>query len=186
RTYPVPRAGARGRHADPACGRRARRIRAADAGAAGWPGSDLCRGRLWLRHPSNRPFARGRPVGPLHRTDRAMIFAAPWVLLALPALPLLWWLLRVTPPAPRSEPFPAIRLLMGLHAREETPARTPWWLLLLRIVAATLVILALARPVLDPGSSLAGTGPVLLVVDDGWAAAGDWAVRMRAANAELD
>ena len=32
-----------------------------------------------------------------------MIFAAPWVLLALPALPLLWWLLRVTPPAPRSE-----------------------------------------------------------------------------------
>src|SRR5580698_9658492 len=28
----------------------------------------------------------------------AMIFAAPWVLLALAALPLLWWLLRVTPP----------------------------------------------------------------------------------------
>ena len=76
-----------------------------------------------------------------------MIFAAPWVLLALPALPLLWWLLRVTPPAPRSETFPAIRLLMGLHAREETPARTPWWLLLLRMTAATLVLLALARPV---------------------------------------
>ena len=66
-----------------------------------------------------------------------MIFAAPWVLLALPALPLLWWLLRVTPPAPRSETFPAIRLLMGLHAREETPARTPWWLLALRMIAAT-------------------------------------------------
>ena len=31
-----------------------------------------------------------------------MIFAAPWVLLALPLLPLLWWLLRVTPPAPRA------------------------------------------------------------------------------------
>src|ERR1700683_419480 len=89
-----------------------------------------------------------------------MIFAAPWILLALPALPLLWWLLRVTPPAPRSESFPAIRLLMGLHAREETPARTPWWLLLLRMVAATLVILALARPVLDAGSTLAGSCPV--------------------------
>ena len=63
----------------------------------------------------------------------AMIFAAPWVLLALAALPLLWWLLRVTPPAPRSEIFPAIRLLLGLHATEETPARTPWWLLLLRL-----------------------------------------------------
>ena len=115
-----------------------------------------------------------------------MIFAAPWVLLALPALPLLWWLLRVTPPAPRSELFPAIRLLMGLHAREETPARTPWWLLLLRMVAATLVILALARPVLDAGSTLAGSGPVLLVVDNGWASAGDWPRRMQAANTLLD
>jgi hypothetical protein len=115
-----------------------------------------------------------------------MIFAAPWVLLALPALPLLWWLLRVTPPAPRSENFPAIRLLMGLHAREETPARTPWWLLLLRMVAATLVIVALARPVLDAGSILPGSGPVLLVVDNGWAAAGDWPRRMQAANTVLD
>ena len=103
-----------------------------------------------------------------------MIFAAPWVLLALPALPLLWWLLRVTPPAPRSETFPAIRLLMGLHAREETPARTPWWLLALRMIAATLVILALARPVLDAGSALPGSGPVLLVMDNGWASASDW------------
>ncbi len=115
-----------------------------------------------------------------------MIFAAPWVLLALPALPLLWWLLRVTPPAPRSELFPAIRLLMGLHAREETPARTPWWLLLLRMIAATLVILALARPVMDAGSTLAGSGPVLLVVDNGWASASDWLRRMQAANTVLD
>ena len=115
-----------------------------------------------------------------------MIFAAPWVLLALPALPLLWWLLRVTPPAPRSETFPAIRLLMGLRAREETPARTPWWLLVLRMLAATLVILALARPVLDAGSTLPGSGPVLLVLDDGWAAANDWPRRMQAANLALD
>jgi len=115
-----------------------------------------------------------------------MIFAAPWVLLALPALPLLWWLLRVTPPAPRSETFPAIRLLLGLHAREETPARTPWWLLLLRMIAASLVILALARPVLDAGAMLPGSGPVLLVVDNGWASASDWPRRMQAANTALD
>ncbi len=115
-----------------------------------------------------------------------MIFAAPWVLLALPALPLLWWLLRVTPPAPRSETFPAIRLLMGLRAREETPARTPWWLLVLRVAAASLVILALAQPVLDAGSALPGSGPVLLVVDNGWASASDWPRRMQAANTVLD
>jgi len=115
-----------------------------------------------------------------------MIFAAPWVLLALAGLPLLWWLLRVTPPAPRSETFPAIRLLLGLHATEETPARTPWWLLALRLAAASLVIIALARPVLDAGSRFAGNGPVLLVVDNGWAAAADWPKRVQAANTMLD
>ena len=30
-----------------------------------------------------------------------LAFAQPWMLAALVALPLLWWLLRVTPPAPR-------------------------------------------------------------------------------------
>ncbi len=115
-----------------------------------------------------------------------MIFAAPWVLTGLLALPLLWWLLRVTPPAPRSEVFPAVRLLLGLNAMEETPARTPWWLLALRLLAAGLVVVALARPVLDAGSALAGRGPVLLVMDNGWAAANDWARRKEAAGALLD
>ncbi len=114
-------------------------------------------------------------------------FAEPWVLLALAALPLLWWLLRVTPPAPRREIFPALRLLLGLTATAETPARTPWWLLLLRMLAAGLVIVGLARPVLEAGGSLpGGGGPLLLVVDDGWAAAVDWPRRMTAAEAALD
>ena len=85
-----------------------------------------------------------------------MTFAAPLALVALATLPLLWWLLRVTPPSPRRETFPAIRLLLGLHPTEETPARTPWWLLLLRLVAAAFVIIALARPILDSTGSMAG------------------------------
>ena len=115
-----------------------------------------------------------------------MIFAAPWLLLALVALPMLWWLLRVTPPAPRQEIFPAVRLLLGLNATAETPARTPWWLLALRMLAAALVIVGLARPVLDAGAQLPGSGPVLLVIDDGWAAAADWAARLRAAGSVID
>jgi hypothetical protein len=115
-----------------------------------------------------------------------MIFAAPWVLLALAALPLLWWLLRVTPPAPRREIFPAVRLLLGLNPTAETPAHTPLWLLALRLLAAGLIVVGLARPVLDAGDRLAGSGPVLLVVDDGWAAAGDWPRRMAAADGVLD
>ena len=82
------------------------------------------------------------------RVTSARTFAAPWLLTALAALPVIWWLLRVTPPAPRVISFPAIRLLLGLTPREETPARTPWWLILLRMVVAALIILALAHPLL--------------------------------------
>ncbi|HEY0832766.1 MAG TPA: BatA domain-containing protein, partial [Azospirillum sp.] len=106
-------------------------------------------------------------------------FAAPWVLAALVVLPALWWLLRITPPAPRIVRFPAIRLLRDLVAREETPARTPLWLLILRIIIAALVILALAGPLLNPRAALPGSGPLLLVVDNGWAAARDWPSRRR-------
>ena len=112
----------------------------------------------------------------------SLAFASPWLLAALAALPVIWWLLRVTPPAPRYIAFPAIRLLLGLVPREETPARTPWWLILLRTVIAALIIIALAHPLINPQTRLAGTGPVALVIDDGWAAARDWRQRQAAAG----
>lgn len=118
-------------------------------------------------------------IGPL-------AFAAPWLLLALPALPLLWWLLRVSPPAPRRQAFPAIRLLRDLPPTEETPHRTPWWLLLLRLAAAGLLILGLARPVWQPAAGGGGGGPLLVVVDDGWAAAPDWPARIATAAAAIE
>lgn len=113
-------------------------------------------------------------------------FASPWILLALLSLPLLWYLLRVTPPSPKRQVFPAIRLLVGLKPSEETPARTPWWLLLLRLVIATLVILALAKPILNPATPWSGDGPLVLVLDDGWAAARNWEDRIEAASTLLD
>ena len=112
----------------------------------------------------------------------SLAFVSPWLLAALAALPMIWWLLRVTPPAPRRIAFPAIRLLLGLVPREETPARTPLWLILLRIVLAALVILALAHPLLNPQARLVGDGPMVLVVDDGWTAARDWSRRQTAAT----
>ncbi|MBM3613184.1 MAG: hypothetical protein FJX19_09485, partial [Alphaproteobacteria bacterium] len=113
-------------------------------------------------------------------------FAAPWLLVALAALPVLWWLLRVTPPAPKRQRFPAIRLLFELARREETPSRTPWWLLLLRLIAAAILIVALAQPVLNPRELAPGSGPVLLVVDDGWPSGPDWTLRQRALDQIVD
>ncbi|MDA1132863.1 MAG: BatA domain-containing protein, partial [Proteobacteria bacterium] len=95
----------------------------------------------------------------------SLAFAAPWMLTALAALPALIWLMRVTPPAPQRIRFPAIRLLFGLHSDEQSAARTPLWLLILRALVAALVIVALARPILNPDTTLVGDGPVLLVVD---------------------
>lgn len=114
-----------------------------------------------------------------------LAFAAPWALVALAGLPLLWWLLRVTPPAPRLLRFPAIRLLFGLRQDEQTPARTPLWLILLRMAIATLVIVGLARPVLNPIDQFAAPGPLVVVIDDGWASARGWAQRVAAIEASV-
>ena len=86
--------------------------------------------------------------------------------------------------APRLVPFPAIRLLFGLQATEETPHRTPWWLLALRLALATLLIVGLAHPLLNPGTPLEEEGPLLLIVDDSWSAAANWD-EMRAIAADL-
>ena len=112
-------------------------------------------------------------------------FVNPWLLGALALLPAIWWLLRTTPPAPRLLRFPPILLLLGLAPKEETPARTPWWLVLLRLAIASLVILALAGPILHPEPRPAN-GPLVLVVDDGWAAAPGWSERIEVARRHLE
>ena len=106
-------------------------------------------------------------------------FLSPLLLAGLLALPLIWWLLRAVPPRPQRIAFPPTRILVGIENRERTPAKTPWWLTLIRMAAAALVILALAEPVLNPNreSALAGSGPVVLVIDNGWPAAAQWSHR---------
>lgn len=90
-------------------------------------------------------------------------FAAPWLLLGLLALPILWVILRAVPPAPIRRRFPAVALLLGLKDDESVTDRTPWWLLLLRMVAVAAVIIGLAGPVLNPADrakrdALGGSG----------------------------
>ncbi len=108
-------------------------------------------------------------------------FAAPLALVGLLALPLIYLLLRVTPPRPREIVFPGVRLLRGLLPEKETPAQTPWPLLLLRLAIAALVALAMAGPVWSPARGIAAGGPTLIAFDDGWSAAPDWDQRLAAA-----
>jgi len=109
-----------------------------------------------------------------------LAFGAPWILGFLIALPVLWWLLRLTPPTPKKIPFPALALLRDLITSEQTPSRTPWWLLLLRIFIAGLVVFALADPLIDPQPTTAGMGAVLIAIDNDWASARAWDDRQQA------
>lgn len=108
----------------------------------------------------------------------AFAFAAPGMLALLLALPVIYWLLRLIPPLPKLVRFPAIRLLIGLEPAEQTPMKMPWWLLLLRLLLAAALILAVARPLLNPQADLPGRGPLMLVIDDGWSSAPGWATRI--------
>jgi hypothetical protein len=111
----------------------------------------------------------------------ALAFLNPWLLAALATLPIIYWLLRTVPPRPRQVTFPPTRILVGLENQEKTPAKSPWWLTLIRLLAATFIILALAEPVLNPSreAALDGKGPVAILVDNGWASAAHWGERER-------
>ncbi len=105
-------------------------------------------------------------------------FGTPLALLGLLSLPIIWWLLRFTPPKSKQIKFPPIRILLGLPTQEETPDKTPWWLLLLRLGLAALLIFAVSQPYLQPkGSTILPPGHRLIVLDDGWASAQTWSTK---------
>ncbi|MGD9981283.1 MAG: DUF4159 domain-containing protein [Hyphomonadaceae bacterium] len=114
------------------------------------------------------------------------LFGAPGALLALIALPVLFFIMRATPPPPQREPFPPARLLEGLRTEDQSRERAPWWLVLFRMLAAALLILAFARPSLAPQASDSPLGGrTLIVIDDGWTSAPAWSEVRNAANAAI-
>ncbi|NIZ60352.1 LytTR family transcriptional regulator [Sedimentitalea sp. CY04] len=114
-------------------------------------------------------------------------FTTPWLLLGLLALPILWLLLRAVPPAPVRRVFPAVTLLLGLADDESLSDRTPWWLLLLRMLAVAAAIIGLSGPVLNPApATTEGSGPLLVVLDASWAGADDWRKTSEQITAKLN
>ncbi len=106
------------------------------------------RGQRRGRHQP--PAARHGSSGGPHDGPAARLRLSRWCCSGLLSLPVLWWLLRLIPPRPRRIEFPPTRLLFDIEPKEDTPARTPWWLTLLRLTLAALVILAAAGPLWNP------------------------------------
>jgi len=115
-----------------------------------------------------------------------LTFLVPWALAAAAALPVLWWLLRLTPPAPERITFPPTRLFLNLALKEESQAKSPPWLLILRLLLAVAVIAGAAHPLLNAASALRGEGALILVIDDGWAAAANWRGRQAVMSGLID
>lgn len=104
----------------------------------------------------------------------ALGFAFSWLLWSLILLPILWLILRAVPPAPIRRRFPGVVLLLGLADDESLTHRTPWWLLLLRMMAMAAIIVGLAGPVLNPTQRNGETSNLLIVTDGSWATAQHW------------
>ncbi len=110
-------------------------------------------------------------------------FAAPLALLALLAAPLVFWLARAVPPAPRRAVFPPLEILRQAREDEETPVRSPPWLTALRLAAAILLVVGLSQPILNPRPVGQDPRPLVLVIDDGWTMAPRWRETVSSAQA---
>lgn len=111
-------------------------------------------------------------------------FLAPLAFLGLLSLPIIWWILRVAPPAPKVQAFPPLRLFADIEKDEETPAKTPLWLLLFRMAMIALIIFSLAGPVFKR-SIVETERPLLLVIDNSWLSAPFWSDMMDEAETQL-
>jgi hypothetical protein len=118
---------------------------------------------------------------------QSLTFSTPWALAGLAALPVIWWLLRFVPPKPQQVAFPPIRILLGIETPEVTPDKTPWWLLLLRLMLAALLILGVSHPLWSDAKLGALTqGSMMVVVDDGWPSGRYWAQRQAMLRSTLE
>ncbi len=112
-------------------------------------------------------------------------FLAPLALLGLLALPIIWWVLKITPPKPLLQIFPPLRLLADINKEEDMPNATPPWLLIFRLLMGALLAVALANPILFK-PDIETNRPLALIIDNGWEAAGNWSAVITEAEALVE
>lgn len=103
----------------------------------------------------------------------SLTLLAPLTLLGLLTLPLVWWILKISPPKPKRRMFPPLAILQGVETDEETPNATPIWVLLYRLLMVALAVFALSLPLLQSDDA-PSERPLTLILDDSAAAAPIW------------
>lgn len=115
----------------------------------------------------------------------SLVFLHPLLLIGILLLPLFWLILSALPPQPVLRKFPPIGYLRNLQDKTASPQKIPLWLRLLRLLMIVSIVLAVASPVLLPRQDQTPDQPLLLLVDDGWANASNWAQVKASALARL-
>ena len=117
-------------------------------------------------------------------TFGGLTLLAPLTLLGLISLPIIWWILKITPPRPQKMSFPPLRLLEQIKTEEETPNATPLWLLLFRLLLVSLIIFALSLPIIKQAEGI-NERPITLLLDTHWSAGANWNAMNQEAEARL-
>ncbi|MXV35039.1 MULTISPECIES: DUF4159 domain-containing protein [unclassified Saccharibacter] len=111
-----------------------------------------------------------------------MSFLTPALLFFLLLLPGLIWLVKATPPQPREKRFSSLLLLRQLAPKRQDSARTPLWLLLLRMAALILVIVTFSQPLWLRKQAQPSPSSLVIVLDNGWASMPHWEERRTTAQ----
>jgi len=120
----------------------------------------------------------------IYLTLGGLTFLAPLTLLGLLSLPIIWWILKITPPRPKKAVFPPLRLLQQVKTEEETPNATPLWLLLFRFLLIGLIVFALSLPIIKQAEGIEDR-PLTLLLDTHWAAGANWTAMSQEAEARI-
>lgn len=143
-------------------------------------------------HPttSTRNIFRAAAAGTLAAPAAAQAFTigpiaatfTPWMLLAIPATLALWWVMKSIPQERLKQIFPGIQLLAKVKHEEPSPTKMPWWQYVPITLASLAAVGALTKPEYNPQTPLQGSGPVIMVVDNGWSPARGWSARIAQAE----
>lgn len=113
-------------------------------------------------------------------------FAVPWLLAAAAALPLAYFLLRLSPPPPVRVKLPSLKLLPLEDTSPPQAARPPWWLLALRLGILVLLLTGLSGPSWQPVPDTAPPERLTIVIDNGWASAARWPEMVETARKRIE